>query len=441
MENEKNRWQSLFIWIVRIIIGGVFIFSGFSKAVDPWGTLYKVNDYLNVIGFEVWPNLVLVGVFFLCGIEFLTGTFLILGSFRRSAPIIGGIIMLFMLPLTLWIAIKDPVPDCGCFGDALVISNWTTFWKNVVLSLGIIWLIGRNIRCHWLVTPALQWLLSIASGLFIVVIELFGYVSQPLIDFRDYKVGENLLADEERNGDSPKFRFIYEKGGIRQEFDETDSLPDEADGWTFVERQDIDNSSETQNRKDKTLRIWDGDDDDVTEEVIITDGPELLVMIPDLKGVSPATTWKLNSLYEWSEKNGIQMIGIVAGDEEDIEAWKDLSMASYNVYHADDTHIKEVVRGNPGIVYLKDGKVVWKSTLTSINIDDFVELDESAKVDNFGLDNRHILLNCFGIYLSVVCVLIFLSFSPHLGKPFFRKRGVKGGKATHDDTVHPSELS
>lgn len=439
MENERNRWQPFLIWIARILVGGVFIFSGFSKAVDPWGTLYKVDDYLNVMGLTVWPNLVLVGVFFLCGIEFLTGIFLFLGSFRRSSPVMGGLIMLFMLPLSLWIAIKNPVPDCGCFGDALIISNWATFWKNVILSAVIVWLIRRNIKCRWLVTPALQWLLFLASGLFIVVIELFGYVSQPLIDFREYKVGEALLAKEGIAEENPHFTFIYEKDGVRKEFGENDSLPDEADGWTFIERQELNDGSETKTSKDKSLRIWDEEDDDVTEEAITFDGPELLVMIPDLKGVSPATTWKLNSLYEWSVKNGIQMIGIVAGDEEDIEDWKDLSMASYPVYHADDTHIKEVVRGNPGIVYLKNGSVVWKSTLTAINIDDFVELDESAKADNFGLDNQRILLNCFGMYLIVVCVLIFLSFTPQLGKTFFKKKAKRDSELIHDDTVHPSE--
>ena len=105
-------------WIIRVLVGGVFIFSGFVKAVDPWGTLYKVEEYLNVMGIGLWHSIVVAGVFLLCAFEFTIGIFLILGCYRRSAPWLAFITMCFMLPLTLWIAVFNPVADCGCFGEA-----------------------------------------------------------------------------------------------------------------------------------------------------------------------------------------------------------------------------------------------------------------------------------------------------------------------------------
>ncbi len=414
-------------WLVRIIVGGVFIFSGFVKAIDPWGTIYKINDYLAVMSLNIWPNLVLVGAFALCAIEFLCGVFILLGCFRKSVAWLAAAIMAFMLPLTLWIAMSNPVADCGCFGDAYIISNWATFWKNVMLSAGIIWLIFYNKRCHWVITPALQWLAFVASGLFIVTIELFGYSSQPLLDFRPYKAGERLVDDNAVPDDEHSYVYIYEKDGVKKEFTINDELPDENSEWTFIDRKELpnDKSNDSAEDSERNLRIWSIDgEDDVTDEAISENGKELIIMMPDLSQVSPATTWKLNSLYEWSVKNDVEMIAVVSGSPEEIAIWEDLSMASYPIYTADDTQIKSVVRGNPGVVYTINSVVEWKSTLSAINIDDFLSPDTSHDAANFGMDNPRILRNISYTYLTVIAVLIILSFLPYL-KQMYPSRRVK----------------
>ena len=352
-------------WLLRIICGGLFIFSGFVKAIDPWGTLFKIEEYLNAFGMPMPFALLRLVVFGLCAVEFIIGCFLLMGCFRKSCPIFACLIMVFMLPLTLWVAMENPVADCGCFGDALIISNWATFWKNVILTTGIVWLIRYNISAFCLITPAFQWLAVVASGVFIVLIELIGFFEQPLLDFRDYKTGTELFANDER-----------EYGGI--------------------DVYDID-----------TL-------DDKTDEANILQGKELVVMIPKVSMVSPATTWKLNSLYEWTQENGVKMIGVVSGSKEEIEEWEDLSMASYPIYLADDTDIKEVVRGNPGVVYLEDGKIIWKSTLSSIDVDDFLSPEVSNDLTTFRRNNHEILRNISAIYLIFMGLLILISYTPRL---------------------------
>lgn len=416
-------------WLARLIVGGVFTFSGFVKAIDPWGTIYKINDYLAVMQLDIWPNLVLVGAFALCAMEFLCGVFILLGCFRRSVSYLCVCIMAFMLPLTLWIAMSNPVADCGCFGDAIKISNWATFWKNIVLTIGIIWLAIYNKRCHWVVTPALQWLAFLSSGMFIATVELFGYSSQPLLDFRPYQIGMSLVEENSSPNDSPSYVYIYEKDGERKEFTIDDELPDEDSGWTFVYRKEIPNEKQDDSSftSDRNLRIWSKDgEEDVTEEAVSQSGKELIIMMPDLSLVSPATTWKLNSLYEWSIKNDVEMAAVVSGSPEQIAIWEDLSMASYPIYTADDTQIKSVVRGNPGVVYLVDGVVEWKSTLSAINIDDFLSPDTSHDAANFGMDNPRILRNISYTYLTVIAVLIIMSFLPYL-RNMYLKRGERRG--------------
>lgn len=435
MAIKSRKSIEIVTWIIRLVVGSVFMFSGFAKAIDPYGTLYKVDAYLASMSLDIWPNLELVGVFALCAAEFLVGVFILTGCFRRSTAIIASIIMAFMLPLTLWIAVSDPVDDCGCFGDALVISNWATFWKNVALTAAIAWLVVYNKKCHWLVTPALQWIAFVATSIFIVVIELFGYISQPLIDFRPYKQGEPIIDFESQaTAEEPQFIFIYEKDGIRKEFRDTDVLPEESEGWEFVDRKELPRQQEQPSTAEngKSLRIWDKTgEEDVTEEAIDEKGMELLVMMPNLKEVSPATTWKLNSLYEWSIKNNVFMAAVVSGTPAEIDEWEDLSMASYPIFTADDTQIKEVVRGNPAVVYLVDGKIEWKSSLAAINIDDFLSPGTSSDAMTFGTDNMRILRNCLYTYLTIMAVLVFLSFTPAMKNFYLRKNREKEEKEKH----------
>lgn len=369
-------------WFFRIGCGGLFIFSGFVKAIDPWGTLFKIEEYLGVFGIPLSFSLLRLIVFALCAIEFIVGCFLLLGCFRKSCPIFALLIMFFMLPLTAWIAIENPVADCGCFGDAVVISNWATFWKNIALTLGIIWLIKYNLRGMCLITPVFQWLAVVASGIFILVIELVGFFYQPLLEFRQFPEGEELFYTEEGN----------ESG---------------------IDVFDL-NSGE-----------------DMNEEAMNPDGKELVVMIPKVSMVSPATTWKLNSLYEWSQENDVKMIGIVSGSQEEIEEWEDLSMTAYPLYLADDTTIKEVVRGNPGIVYLDKGKIVWKSTLSAIDVDDFLSPGVSGDATTFSRDNTRLLLNWVFIYLVVMAFLVMISFTPRLARLL-----TKGGFASSKGVIH-----
>lgn len=421
---------SIITWIMRVLVGGLFIFSGFTKGIDVWGTVFKFREYFSVWGYAVWDGLNLAGVFLLCLFEFLTGFFLLFGCFRRVAPYLALLIMAFMLPLTLWLAVKNPISDCGCFGDALKLSNWETFYKNLIITAGSVWLVVYNRKAICLITPYLQWIGTFVAGAYILAISLIGYYYQPLIDFRPYKIGTPLVEmenvdeaqEEEETDEDDYLRFVYEKDGERKEFGIDDELPDEEDGWTFVERyyapggEDLSKMAQPEFDKsdERNLRLYSEDGhDDVTEEVI-GNGRQLILMIPVISEVSAAKTWKINSFYDWCNANGIEMLATVGGNPMEIERWKDISLAEYPIYTSDDTSIEEVVRGNPGIVYIENGIIKWKSSLKAINIDDFQEEAVTSNPMSFARDNRRILLNLTWILIGVTAVLVFLSFSPRI---------------------------
>ncbi|MBD5203391.1 MAG: DoxX family protein [Bacteroidales bacterium] len=418
-----ERFNGLLTWMVRLLTGGVFLYSGFVKAVDPWGSLYKFNEYLAAMGINVWPNLVLAGVFILFTAEFLIGVFLLSGSFRRTTPLACLAFMCVMLPLTLWVAVSDPVSDCGCFGDALIISNWATFWKNVVLSVCGVWLLKNNRRCRCLVTPALQWIACVATSLYIIIIGLIGFEYQPLIDFRPYQVG-TVLFDISDDGFSsePSYRFIYEKDGVKHEFGEDDELPDEADGWIYVSRREIKASTDSDalGSTEKNLRVWDEKgEEDLTDDLIEeSEGKDLYLLMPALSNVSIASSYKINSLYTWANKNDIRVSAIVAGSSAEIDSWRDLSMAEYPIYTADDTAIKEVARGNPAVIYVENDTIVWKSTLKTLQTDDFLAPDITTDPRSFKRADNVTLYNITMIWIAIIMVLIVTSLLPYLKRTY-----------------------
>jgi uncharacterized membrane protein YphA (DoxX/SURF4 family) len=406
---SKKVYTNIITWIIRILVGGTFAYSGFVKGIDPYGTLYKFEDYFNAMGVSVIPTLTIMAVFVLCLTEFSIGVFIILGCFRRIAPRIAGAVMCIMLPLSLWVYIANPVSDCGCFGDAIIISNSLTFWKNVVLAIVIVWLIKYQQKTICLIRPFLQWVAFVMTNLYIFSIALIGFHYQPLIDFRPYPVGDTIIDNDIDNSQQPEYLFIYAKGTELKEFKETDVLPNEEDGWEFVDRKEIDKKKPITKTKLKNLQVWDRTGEtNLTDSIFSDNSKNIVLFIPDIERISIARTWQINSLYSMAERLGINMFAIVSATPEAISTWEDLSIPEYPIYTAEDTIIKEVVRGNPAVVYIEDNIIKWKSTLVALDTDDFLS-SEITDINTFGRNNHRILFNLTYIYILVIFILILIS--------------------------------
>ena len=350
------------VWMLRVVIGAVFCVSGFVKGVDPWGSVIKIGEYLDAWGWDVPDGMVTAAAFALAGYEFVWGSLLLLGCYKRVSVWALSLMMAFMLPLTLYIAIASPVDDCGCFGDAIILSNNATFVKNVLITAGLLYLWLYNRRSGGLFLPYVQWIAGGLVTLYILVIELIGYNIQPLVDFRRFAPGTALVtANGDTDDDDPDIvmEYTYEKDGEQHKFP-IDNLPDST--WTFVSAEVVEGEV---NDSDGFVILDDGED--ITTDVIDSGTEQFIVTIPDFRNVDLSSTYIINELNDYITSRGGSLIALVGGGDRGLEWWQDISMATYPIYRADPKMIKELARGNAAIVYLDHGRVEWKRTIGSIS--------------------------------------------------------------------------
>ena len=425
---KYEKWCQVLTVLMRLVVGGVFVFSGFAKGVDPWGTTYKITDYLTAMGLAEWTGTALFIAVAVAVLEFLLGIALVTGSYRRSAPWLALLLMLVMTPLTLWLAVTDAVPDCGCFGDAMHMSNWASLGKNVLLLLGVIYLLLFNRSVRSIYGPAVQWMVMALSFAFVMAVAYYGYFVQPLIDYRPYPVGSRLanaqvLEDSDEGDDD--FVFIYRRNGQEQEFT-IDSLPDEEDGWEYVTRYHAKRPHgkviELHGGNGNSIAILDEDGDDVTIDVLADSHHTLLLLFPDLPRVGVVNSFALNELGDAAFASGTDVIGLTPATAQEIAHWQDLSMASYPIYNMDDSELKMIARGNPAVVYLENGAIVWKRTLASLDgvtmPDHFAELADDYDPDT-------IMTALMLAYLAGLIAVLVLNRSHLVIKHLFFKKKAK----------------
>jgi len=400
------------VWIARLLLGGTFIVSGVTKMVDPYGTLTKIEAYLGAWGLTdvIAQGLVLVGGCALALLEFIVGVLLFSGSLRRSAAWLSLAVMAVMLPLTVYIAIANPVDDCGCFGDFLVISNTATMLKNVVLTALAVFLCRYNRRARCLFAPWIQWVEVAAAVAYMLCLAVIGYHVQPLLDFRPYPVGEPLADD----GESDRMAYIYVKDGLRQEFAE-DELPDESDGWEFVDVRPLAKAS------GKMFALFDRHTgSEVTADVIGATPGQLLLLIPHPSDAGAAGSYTANELQAAMERRYGRgaFVAVMAADSAAVERAMDLMMADYPVYYADSKVIMSVARGQMAAVYLSDGVVHWKRTLSSINLDLLTPDSDPAEV--YASDGPRTFRILTALYIAANIAILIIGTLPRL--PRLRKK-------------------
>ena len=265
-----SRPVRVFLHLLRLLTGAVFVFSGFVKAVDPLGTVYKIEDYLHAFD-GMWIHLSVLAfpaALVLIALELMVGIQLLLMLRFRTNAAIAFVFMLIMTPLTLYIAVSNPVTDCGCFGDALKISNWHTFLKNIVLLVitFVLFMFRNKFKSFFL--PPVEYGLAILFFIFSGAFMTYNLLHLPVLDFRPYRVGVNIpqamSVPQGAPVDEYRYSFAYKKDGVIQEFG-LDALPDST--WTFVEQK-----SEMINKgyepPIRDFSILDGDFRDIGPEIL-----------------------------------------------------------------------------------------------------------------------------------------------------------------------------
>ncbi len=404
---KHNRYFPLTVWMLRILVGGVFIISGLAKAIDIWGFVFKIEEYLSVWHMMQPRSLVLMGAILLSGYEFVFGLLLLLGCYKRVAVWALTATMAVMLPLSLYLAVANPVTDCGCFGDFWVISNTLTFVKNLIITAALIALLWLNPRLHQgLFQPAIQWIVGAIISLYIVIVALYGYNIQPMIDFRPYPIGARLLppdtdAAEDADIDDSDIIFTYSKDGREEQFT-LDNLPDST--WTFVSRTE----PAQKTTSGSVFTVYDRDGNDVTSEAISDEGRELLLVIPEPRLIDISYTYFLNELKQWADSSDVRMVCLIADDRRAMDFLQDVSMATYDIYGVEDTKLKELVRGTMSLVELDNGVVRAKYSLSSIDSPILVDGPKGADLTSRMAPHPQKWFNLLTGGLAALLLFIFL---------------------------------
>ncbi len=349
--------------LCRILVALTFVFSGFVKANDPLGTQYKMQDYLEVLHLSAYlPGYItLVAAVLLGGFEFCLGVFLLFAIRRRAVTRLILLFMAVMTLLTLWLVLANPIKDCGCFGDAVVLSNMQTFCKNIILLAASALLFRMPLLMPRFISRGNQWIITTYTVVFILFTATQSLVTLPQFDFRPYHVGADIKEGMKtpEGAPTPKFEttFILEKDGQRKEFT-LDNYPDST--WTFVDSKTIQTEEGyVPPIHDFFIQTADGSED-ITDSVLGRRDYSFLFIAPHLEYADDSNFGDIDRIYEYATDHGYPFYALTASTEDAIRHWRDITGAEYDFYFSDETTLKTIIRSNPGLVLIKDGVVIGK---------------------------------------------------------------------------------
>jgi len=357
--------------ISRVIAGLVFIFSGFVKAVDPLGSTYKFIDYFHAFNMPWLEPTAFTLSILLSGLEFLIGVCLLLFIQNKWANWFALLFMAFFTPLTLWLAINNPVHDCGCFGDALILTNWGTFYKNIVISaLVIISFIYRNSLIRW-AKPKTEWLITFIIALLITGFSWYNYQHLPVLDFRPYKIGTHIPD-----------KMIIPKGAPSNVYEQYFTLRDTVSGkeiiiesttytndttywykgtkWKFISTSEPKLVKRGYQAPIHDFSIVSLSGEDITKTVLSDSGYYFMLVAYDLKKSKTKHQYKINELYKQAANDNHKFICLTSVTANEIAEFKSKWQAQYEYCVTDPITLKTIIRANPGLVLLHKGTVLAK---------------------------------------------------------------------------------
>ena len=354
----SKRYSVSALTVCRILVGALFIFSSFTKGVDPLGTKYKMLDYLAVYGMTWLNDAALVLAMLMILAEFIVGFCLITKVLPRLAVLGATLLMLFFTFTTLFDALYDLVPDCGCFGTAIKMSNWQTFYKNLVIDAVLIPLIMNNKQLENKLGIGTQWTIGIAFALAFLGFEFYNYRHLPVVDFMNWKVGKQLSL--ETDGETRVYLTYRNKetGETKEYLSPNYPWNDSVwmSQWEFVDQRMEGGTNFL------GFSALDEDGNDVTELILNTENL-LMFTSHDLTKVTEKEWAKVKEITEEAEKHGCYVVWTVANEPEYVEQLREKYDFLYEVYYADELEIKPIVRSNPGLIWLDNGLVKdkWSS--------------------------------------------------------------------------------
>ena len=364
--------KTIVINLCRLVLAFTFILSGFVKAVDPLGTQYKLQEYVAALGLSGhvpdWATL--VGSVLIASFEFALGIHLLFAIRRRVASGLSLVFMAVMTAVMIWVVVASPVADCGCFGDAIVLTNGQSLAKNVVLLLCSAVIAARPLRMPRLISESNQWIVRNYSTLFVMAIAVMSLYHLPMFDFRPYHIGADIRKGMTvpPGAKQPEFTttFVLEKDGKREEFT-LENYPDSS--WTFVDSRTV----QVSEGYVPPIHDFSIDDpqtgEDLTDSVLSAPYVFLLVA-PYLDKADDTNFGEIDRLYEYAHSSGVPFFCLTSSGPEAVERWRDITGAEYPFFNTDATTLKTMIRSNPGLMLLHRGVVARKWSHNALPTDE-----------------------------------------------------------------------
>jgi len=371
--NQTDIDMKWFANFSRVLTGLVFVFSGFVKGVDPLGFAYKLEDYFIAFNWQFFIPLALFFSILLCTIEFSIGVMLLFNLRMKITAWLLLAMMVFFTGLTLNDAISSPVPDCGCFGEAIKLTNWQTFYKNLVLLPLAIVIFSYRKRYKPSLSIARQWYLAFGLGLLFAGFSYYCFSHLPVIDFTEWKVGHKLFPE---NPKPVKYYLTYKnkKSGETKEYLSPNYPFNDSiwmNNWQFVSQRVEDPNV----YYGKSLIISDTLGNNVTQSIVHNPEYQLIINSYDLTTANKKAFAKMNDFCQKAYLDNVATAVLVSAKAADIAQFSKANNLHLDFYTTDDIVLKTIVRSNPGMLLMKDGVIIKKWHFNDIpNYDNFKEL-------------------------------------------------------------------
>ena len=343
--------------LCRVLIGALFVFSSFTKGVDPLGTKYKMLDYFIAYDIQWLNDLALPLAITMIMAEFIVGICLMLNLLPRLATLGASLLMIFFTITTYFDARLNLVPDCGCFGTAIKMSNWQTFFKNLIILSILIPLVFNNKTLeNKRVTILGQTLFTfIFMGMFIGF-EIYNVRHLPVIDFMEWKVGKDMKPVEDAAPAEIFLTFKNMETGETEEFLSPNYPWNDSiwmSQWEFVSQRQVGGTQSL------GFSILNEDGDDFTD--ILFDTEKLFVFVaPYLEELTEEDINECQRIYDFANENGFNYLWITSADPEYVYELQDEYYMFDEVYYGDELELKSMVRSNPGLMLMNNGVILDK---------------------------------------------------------------------------------
>ena len=317
---------NILVNLARFVVASTLLFSGIVKVLDPMGMSIKLAAYLTHWGIALPPDTAVlpIAAILLGTMEFALGVWLTLGMRRRLTTLTILLLMVGLTALTTYVYLYNPVPDCGCFGEAITLSNGQTLTKNILLLLLAVLLCWQRQRLFRLISEHNQWLTSSWCIIFCIILGTYSWQRLPIVDFTPYRPGTSIPE------------------AMQGEFDVVDGQS------VTLKEPSI-----------PSFALFDADGNDATDQVL-SDSVAYIVAMPFIQKANSGTSDRLNTLYDYCQDHHLGFYAVISEDLPAYESWRDRTGSTYPVLFSDAETLEAMVRSNPGLIMLRQGRIIRK---------------------------------------------------------------------------------